>query len=103
MYFDNRLNPNIFAGESLAKKFDAGVEIPGVASSAAEAVAAYTAWAPALTAGVRRALGPRAVLVGNSAGALSDAALNGVTIEMEACVSRNCTDAVLGQKVARPP
>ena len=44
-------------------------------------------------------------MLANSAGSLSDSSLNGVTIEMEACVaarggSRRCSDALAAQKLA---
>ena len=45
---------------------------------------------PALVASLRTALGPHALLLGNSAGAPSVAGLNGITIEMESC-ARNVT------------
>lgn len=62
--------------------------------------ARYAKWSFELTRRLRAALGPLAVLVGNSAGELNDGALNGITLEMESCVSRNCTAAVLDQRNA---
>ena len=138
---DNRLSPALFARQPQAAGFDRGVRIDGApATSAAAAVELYTAWSPALSAGIRREMDARRppaapgrmatpgmatgrmatgareqgagaawaghnILVGNSAGALSDPALNGITLEMEACASRNCTDAALAQAAvgAQPP
>ena len=73
----------------------------GQADSPKEALAQYTAWAPALVARLRSRLGPSALLLANSAGPLSDSSLDGLTIEMEACLdARACTDAMLGQAAA---
>jgi len=70
----------------------------GVAETLAEALAQYTAWAPALVARLRARLGASALILANSAGALSDASLSGLTIEMEACLDEGaCTNAMLGQ------
>ena len=70
----------------------------GKPESPAEALAQYTAWAPALVARLRARLGADAVILANSAGALSDASLSGLTIEMESCLDAGaCTDAMLGQ------
>ena len=128
-YLDNRLSPALFAKQPQAAGFDRGVRIAGApATSAVAAVELYTAWSPALSAALRRELDARRppgrtrtaggreqggaaawaghnILVGNSAGALSDPALNGITLEMEACASRNCTDAALAQAAvgAQPP
>jgi hypothetical protein len=66
-----------------------------------EALAQYSAWAPALVARLRARLGPGALMLANSAGPLSDSNLDGITIEMEACLDvRACTDAMLGQAAA---
>jgi hypothetical protein len=51
-----------------------------------EITAQYSKWRNALTAMLRKELGPSAVLIANTAGAGADAALNGITLEMEACV-----------------
>lgn len=58
-----------------------------------------------MTYKLRAALGPDALILANSAGALSDPALNGITIEMESClVMEACADALLGQHaVAQSP
>ena len=73
----------------------------GVAETPKEALAQYTAWAPALVARLRARLGAGALMLANSAGALSDASVDGLTIEMEACLDeRACTDAMLGQAAA---
>jgi len=105
MYLDNRVNPATFASEEpimklfrdTSKQYDSNGD--GRADTYAEALSQYTAFAPALSLGLRRELGAKAILVGNSAGSLSDPALNGVTIEMEACTDLEaCTDAVMGQR-----
>ena len=73
----------------------------GRVDTATEALAQYTAWAPALVARLRNRLGPGALLLSNSAGALSDSSLDGLTIEMEACLDVGaCTNAMLGQAAA---
>jgi hypothetical protein len=79
-----------------ASSFDHGGHVSW-ATSKADAIAMYTAWAPVLSFRLRAVLGPDAIIIGNSAGALSDPSLNGLTLEMEACASRNCTDAALAQ------
>jgi hypothetical protein len=48
----------------------------------------YWAWRPAFVAEVRKILGEDAVILANSAGAVSDPSLSGITIEMESCVGR---------------
>ena len=68
-------------------------------------VRAAQAWSPFFTWSLRQRL-PDAVIVANSAGALSDSALNGLTIEMEACVDYvACSNAIEGQLAvaAQPP
>ena len=101
-YLDNRLSPALFARSAVDAQFGnttAGSAVrAGWATTASDAVAMYSSWGGALTSGLRAALGPDAVLIGNSGGALSDPALNGLTLEMEACVRQNCTDAVLAQR-----
>ena len=47
---------------------------------------------------LRERLGSDATIVANSAGALSSPELNGITVEMEACLDpESCMDAVVGQ------
>ena len=41
---------------------------------------------------MRKILGEDAVILANSAGAVSDPSLSGITIEMESCVGRLSTD-----------
>ena len=45
----------------------------------------WKGWRPYFVKQMRHALGPKAILIGNSAGAMSLPGLNGVTIEMEWC------------------
>ena len=54
----------------------------------------YWAWRPAFVAEVRKILGDDAVILANSAGAVSDPSLSGITIEMESCVGKSI-DAVI--------
>jgi hypothetical protein len=49
----------------------------------------YWAWRPAFVAEVRKILGDDAVILANSAGAVSDPSLSGITIEMESCVGKS--------------
>ena len=58
------------------KQFDADGD--GIADSADQVIAQYTAFSNALSMGLRETLGHDAIIVGNSAGSISDAALNGV-------------------------
>jgi hypothetical protein len=114
LYLDNRLSPALFArgadsDKSVPGRFDHGAVLPGLATTSAAAVALYTGWSPVFTYRIRQELDARRphatnLIVGNSAGALSDPSLNGLTIEMEACVRENCTDAILAQAaVAQKP
>lgn len=96
VYLDNRLSAELFANDARAASFEHGAHVSW-ATTKAGAIDMYTAWAPVLSFRLRAVLGPNAILIGNSAGALSDPSLNGVTLEMEACASRNCTDAALAQ------
>ena len=52
----------------------------------------YWAWRPVFVAQMRKILGEDAVILANSAGAVSDPSLSGITIEMESCVGRLPTD-----------
>jgi hypothetical protein len=95
-YLDGFENPSIKRVECAGSACD--FDGDGAADSLAEAAAQYAAWAPALVAALRARLGPDALLLANSAGALSDASLDGLTIEMEACLdAKSCTNAILGQ------
>jgi hypothetical protein len=65
----------------------------------------YFAWAPAFVAAIRAKLGPKGVMLANSAGSLSDSSLSGITIEMEQCTgnrggTRKCSDALNAQRLA---
>ena len=66
----------------------------------------WKSWRPYLVAQVRAALGPDAILIGNTGGAMSLPGLNGITIEMEWCGTdaELCLDAVEGSRaVAHQP
>ena len=52
----------------------------------------YWAWRPAFVAELRKNLGEDAVILANSAGAVSDPSLSGITIEMESCVGRRSAE-----------
>ena len=65
----------------------------------------YWAWRSAFVAQMRKILGDEAVILANSAGAVSDPSLSGITIEMESCVGgspalQHCSDALEGQRAA---
>ena len=108
------VNDEIFIYSSVAKSFDSGVSLPGLATTSAEANALYAGWAPVLSYGLRRNLDANRpdrtnIIIGNAAGPISDPALSGLTLEMEACVSKprhgmkvNCTDASLAQAAVTP-
>ena len=50
---------------------------------------------------MRKALGHDAIIIGNAAGPTSNSALNGITIEMEACLdAQQCEEAIQAQKQA---
>lgn len=77
----------------------------GVADEPDAIYGSFFGWAPAFVASMRQKLGPSAIILANSGGSISDSSLNGVTIEMEACVaarggSRRCEDALAAQKLA---
>ncbi len=64
----------------------------------------YQAWSQFFTSQLRSRLGPSAIILANSAGALSDPALNGLTIEMEACVDYvACMNAIGAWYPSQPP
>ena len=65
----------------------------------------YWAWRSAFVAQLRQILGEKAIILANSAGAVSDPSLSGITIEMESCVGgapalQHCADALEGQRAA---
>ena len=77
----------------------------GQADTSAEILGSYFAWSPAFASMMRAKLGADAIILANSAGSVSDPALSGVSIEMEACVGsrggrRKCADALTAQRVA---
>jgi hypothetical protein len=75
----------------------------GAPDSAVDVASSYFGWAPAFVALLRQELGDAAVLLANSAGALSDSSLSGVTIEMEELVGANAAkgaNAIAGQHAA---
>eukprot|EP01102_Stenamoeba_stenopodia_P007919 TRINITY_DN2232_c0_g1_i3.p3 TRINITY_DN2232_c0_g1~~TRINITY_DN2232_c0_g1_i3.p3 ORF type:complete len:159 (-),score=36.17 TRINITY_DN2232_c0_g1_i3:229-705(-) len=58
----------------------------------------YQSWGPYFIWSLRQALGPNAIMIGNSAGALSDSNLNGITIEMENCIDyQDCSSSLMSQ------
>jgi hypothetical protein len=60
----------------------------------------YVAWRPVLSHELRTRL-PSHIIIGNSAGALSDPSFSGLTIEMEACTDLSrCADALVAQHEA---
>jgi len=66
-------------------------------------VSQWQSWAPYFVHELRLAIGPDKILVANSAGPLSNADLNGLTIEMEACIDQlSCMNALIGQKSVSP-
>ena len=83
----------------------------GAAETPEEVTASYFAWGPAFVAAMRAKLGAKRLILANSAGAISDSSLSGITIEAEACIgsrggARKCADALVAQSAAtrrRPP
>eukprot|EP00039_Didymoeca_costata_P031617 m.35663 g.35663 ORF g.35663 m.35663 type:complete len:367 (-) comp8923_c1_seq2:179-1279(-) len=73
----------------------------GVEDSSEVVYATYFGWAPAFVTMMRRNLGSSAVLLANSAGAISHPSLSGITIEMESCVGtsgqQRCIEALQSQ------
>eukprot|EP00040_Diaphanoeca_grandis_P013656 m.69024 g.69024 ORF g.69024 m.69024 type:complete len:375 (+) comp24034_c0_seq1:111-1235(+) len=101
IYLDGYIQP------SKREFHDSGYDYDGdgVAETAEEQAALYFAWAPAFVAMMRQALGEKAIILANSAGAVSDTSLSGLTIELEACVptdggEKSCGAALGGQHVA---
>jgi hypothetical protein len=77
----------------------------GVPELDTERATEYWAWRSAFVAMIRKILGPQAVVLANSAGAVSDPSLSGLTIEMESCTGgevgiKNCASALNGQRAA---
>jgi hypothetical protein len=109
IYLDGTCNAFVFeqarATElaSLNITFDCNGD--GKADTISELVAQFAAYAPVFVSELRAALGDSYVLIGNSAGSLSDSHLNGITVEMESCTDLEaCTDAIVGQSaVAMEP
>jgi hypothetical protein len=98
LYLDQRLSPALY-GEVLAAHGLQNVSVDsdgdGKANSLSDIVDQYATWAPVLTRGLRAALGPDAIILANSAGELNDTAVNGLTIEMEACINiTRCQEAI---------
>eukprot|EP00295_Goniomonas_pacifica_P046131 CAMPEP_0175911126 /NCGR_PEP_ID=MMETSP0108-20121206/8031_1 /TAXON_ID=195067 ORGANISM="Goniomonas pacifica, Strain CCMP1869" /NCGR_SAMPLE_ID=MMETSP0108 /ASSEMBLY_ACC=CAM_ASM_000204 /LENGTH=346 /DNA_ID=CAMNT_0017233359 /DNA_START=1 /DNA_END=1041 /DNA_ORIENTATION=- len=61
----------------------------------------HFAWAPTFVSRLRDIIGTSSIIIANSAGALSDPNLDGLTIEMESCLdSKSCDTAIMGQRAA---
>lgn len=99
LYLDNQVAT---AAERVSELSALGVPVDtngdGKPDSAADTLKQWLTFRPQYTRALREAIGPQGVLIGNSAGALGDPALNGITVEMEACQEwSTCLDALEGQ------
>jgi len=101
IYLDGYLNPATY--EVKEKDFPAGSildfngdSIPDTVEQVQEQ---YKKYGPYFVDQLRQAIGPNAYLLSNSPGANPDPNLNGLTIEMEACLDlKECTDALMESK-----
>ena len=85
IYLDGYVQPSKKAFPETGFDYDGD----GVPETPAQAAALYFAWAPAFVSRMRASLGPDALILANSAGAVSDPNLSGLTIELEACTPAN--------------
>ena len=100
VYLDGRSNDALTAQyyHDVLSSAEYDVNGDGDADSVNTMAQLYAMWAPYLTARLRAALGEKAVMLANSAGALGDSAMNGVTIELEYCMkTAGCIDSVWAQ------
>jgi len=101
IYLDGYLNPATY--EVKEKDFPAGSildfngdSIPDTVEQVQEQ---YKKYGPYFVDQLRQAIGPNKYLLSNSPGANPDPNLNGLTIEMEACLDlKECTDALMESK-----
>jgi hypothetical protein len=104
IYFDNRLRSSLYAkvcAEQLTQYGTIDSNGDGQVDSIEDVIDQYVSWSSVLTHELRLALGSDAVMIGNSAGALSDPSLSGITIEMESCTDLSrCRDALVAQHAA---
>jgi len=101
VYLDGTLRGDLYsklvASDLKGKTFDCDGD--GIPNTIDDAIIQEQAWAPYFMSALRKALGNNRIIIGNSAGAISDSALNGITIEMESCTNDlQCHNALLGQK-----
>ena len=98
IYLDGYVQPSKKAFAETGFDYDGD----GLPETAEQAAALYFAWAPAFVARMRASLGADALILANSAGALSDSNLSGLTIELEACTparggNKSCAAALGAQ------
>ena len=99
IYLDGYLDPATY-GEFKTPKFPSGAMYDfngdGKADSPQDVVKQYQTWAPYFVSQLRDLMGPDKYILSNSAGANPDPNLNGLTIEMEACLDmKECTSALV--------
>jgi len=100
IYLDNTIDVQLLDSgfESILKNIDFDCDGDGKKNNMQEFLMQYQAWAPSVAFQLRQNLGPNAIILGNTAGSLSNPVFNGITLEMEACEdAKVCTDALLGQ------
>ena len=98
-------NSSFFLRSSTTLTCEYDYDGDGEADTPTEHAGMYWAWRSAFVAALRQRLGEKALIFANSAGAVSDPSLSGVTIEMESCTGgeagvQHCSDALEGQRAA---
>ena len=98
-------NSSFFLRSSATLTCEYDYDGDGEADSPTEHAGMYWAWRSAFVAALRQRMGEKALIFANSAGAVSDPSLSGVTIEMESCTGgkagvQHCSDALEGQRAA---
>jgi len=105
IYLDNSVDVQLLEATfvPLLEKIDFDCDGDGKKNTIKEFLMQYQAWAPSVAFQLREKLGPNAIILGNSAGSLSNPVFNGITLEMESCLdTKVCTDALLGQYSVHP-
>ena len=105
IYLDGYLNPATYKAPKFAEGARYDFNGDGLPDSPEDVVAQYKTYTPMFVQRLRDLMGPSKLIIANSAGANPDPNLNGLTIEMEACLDYDeCTSALIEneQKGAKP-
>jgi hypothetical protein len=95
LYLDGYIDPRTYKPPAVMKGRHLDYDGDGEADNPEAVVKQYQEFGPYFVAELRKALGPSAVILANSAGPNADPNLNGLTIEMEACTDlQGCLGAL---------